>query len=367
MMTTLLNQIHHQRHPNKLYFTLLLLSYYFFMTSHSLSQQSAVPSPKGAKGAKGAKSNDSLVVLITCANKGIGYQIAKRLSEDSSVKCILGCRSLDKGEKAMASLLQQSSHKQNNIDLVQLDLHGECASTQHDANDNDNANDNDTILSHVNKHHQAAATYILEKYGKCDVLINNAAVCFNDPSLYGKVPHTPFHKQAEITINTNFFGTLSVTNAMLPLLHKSSSPRIINIASSAGRLTILPSQERRNAFASESLTMDQLKAFMNEFVTDAQDGVHAQKGWPNTGYGVSKVGIIALTKLLARQYPAFMVNSVDPGYCKTDQNNNQGVVPAERGAMTPSLLATTTQLGDASFFVSGEHFYEEQAISWMYR
>ena len=108
--------------------------------------------------------------------------------------------------------------------------------------------------------------------------------------------------------------------------------------------------------------MEELEGYMNEFISDVQkgSGKHAENGWPNTGYGVSKVGIIAMTKILSREYPQLMVNSVDPGYCATDQNNNQGFVPAERGAMTPFLLAT---LPDAQFF-SGLHWYEEQEIQW---
>jgi hypothetical protein len=53
-----------------------------------------------------------------------------------------------------------------------------------------------------------------------------------------------------------------------------------------------------------------------------------------------------------------MVNSVDPGYCKTDQNNNQGFIPAERGAITPFLLATVEQ------FFSSLHWFQEQEIEW---
>jgi len=130
---------------------------------------------------------------------------------------------------------------------------------------------------------KAAAKEIRDKYGSCDVLVNNAAVCFNDPTLYGKVPHTSFSKQADITIKTNFFGTLALTRAMSPLLEESSSPHIINIASSAGRLSILPSKERRSDFSSQDLQIDRLESYMKEFVADAQDGSHAAKKWPNTG------------------------------------------------------------------------------------
>ena len=73
---------------------------------------------------------------------------------------------------------------------------------------------------------------------------------------------------------------------------------------------------------------------------------------------MSKLAIIALTKVLARDEPRIMVNSVDPGYCATDQNANQGTITAERGARTPVWLATDASVG------SGKHFYEQREIAW---
>jgi len=278
------------------------------------------------------------IALITGSNKGIGLEIAKKLGaekmEDGKTNtfiCILGCRNEELGNNVSKELKEKGM----DVDFVKIDL------------END-----ETITS--------AVKYIENTYGHCDVLINNAAVCFNDPTLYGKVPHAPFDKQADITIRTNFFGTLHLTNAMIPLLEKSNyPPRIINIASSAGRLSILPSQTYRDAFSSKDLQMNDLENYMRSFVKSAKQGTHVEDGWPNTGYGVSKVGIIAMTRILARENSKFMVNSVDPGYCATDQNNNQGFISAERGAVTPFLLATL----QGQFF-SGMHWYQEQEIAW---
>merc|ERR1712129_61159 len=161
--------------------------------------------------------------------------------------------------------------------------------------------------------------------------------------------------------STNFFGTLAVTKEMLPLLRTSAIPRIINIASAAGRLR--GSQQKIDAFTSPSLTIAQLESLMGEFVSDAENGLHAQRGWPNTCYGVSKMGLIALTKVLAREEPQIMVNSVDPGFCATDQNQHQGYISAEQGAKTPALLAEL----QAEQTVTGKHFFEEREISWSYQ
>ena len=101
---------------------------------------------------------------------------------------------------------------------------------------------------------EAASRWVESEYGGVlDVLINNAAICYNDPTLYGKVGFTPFQNQAGITIRTNYFGTLHVIQSFLPLLKRSTSaPRIINIASAAGRLTILRSPKLVETFASSS-------------------------------------------------------------------------------------------------------------------
>jgi carbonyl reductase 1 len=139
---------------------------------------------------------------------------------------------------------------------------------------------------------------------------------------------------------------------------QSESPRIINIASAAGRLAILKSTELVQTFTSPQLQLSELESLLHQFVHDVEAGIHASKGWPNTCYGMSKLGIIAMTKIFARDYPTIMVNSVDPGYCATDQNNQQGVLPAARGAVTPCLLATEAT------FVTGKHFFQEQEIAW---
>jgi carbonyl reductase 1 len=250
----------------------------------------------------------------------------------------LGCRNEDLGRAAVEKLKSEGI---TDIEFIRIDLQ-----------------DLDSI-----KH---AVKQIEETYGRCDVLVNNAAVCYNDPTLYGTTSHTLFAEQADITVKTNFFGTLSLTKAILPLMEKSSeSPRIINIASSAGRLSILPSQDRRDAFSSDKLKMDDLESYMNDFIEAAKRGTHKEEGWPNTGYGVSKVGIIAMTKILARENSnnnnnKFMINSIDPGYCSTDQNNNQGFITAERGAITPYLLATI----EPKQQFTGKHWYQEKEIEW---
>ena len=272
------------------------------------------------------------IALITGGNKGIGKEIARKLGAVPMLKTIICSRSPEFGAAAVDELSAAG------CDVYCLPLYLTNPST---------------IL--------AARDHVEREFGRLDILVNNAAVCFNDPTLYGKVPHTPFQQQAALTIETNFFGTLSMTQAFMPLLKASSSPRIINVASSAGRLAILRSEERVAAFTSTDLQLTRLEEMMRTFVHDVEAGVHTQEGWPNTCYGMSKLGIIALTRMLAREEPEIMVNSVDPGYCATDQNMNQGFRSAGQGARTPVMLA----LRPEAQFLSGKHLYDEcREIEW---
>lgn len=125
--------------------------------------------------------------------------------------------------------------------------------------------------------------------------MNNAGVAFKaaDP--------TPFQQQAQPTLTTNYFGTLQITQKLLPLLEKSTkSPRIVNVASMAGKLNKLRSQELLKRFTSPTLTLDELSELMRSFIQDVQSGVHNEKGWPNSCYCTSKLGVIAMTKVMAR-------------------------------------------------------------------
>ena len=193
----------------------------------------------GGGGGNSGKSGSGRVALVSGANKGIGFEVAKGLASEGFTT-VLGCRNRKLGEAAAESLRGMGL---KDVSFELLDLTEE-------------------------KSWSDCAEAIKSKHGRLDVLCNNAAICFNDPTLFGKCEYTPFEGQAEITVRTNFFGTLGVTRACMPLLRESTSPRVINIASAAGRLSIIKSKEKATAVSSSDVRIDELETLMNRCVLE---------------------------------------------------------------------------------------------------
>ena len=130
--------------------------------------------------------------------------------------------------------------------------------------------------------------YISTSYGGLDVLINNAGMA------YKRASTVPFTKQAENTIRVNFTGTLNVTRALLPLVRPHG--RIVNVSSMTSKLSQV-SAPLQKEFSDPTLTEAQLVGMMRQFVEDVVAGCHQERGYSNTAYGTSKLGVTALTKV----------------------------------------------------------------------
>jgi len=276
------------------------------------------------------------IAVVTGANKGIGFEVVKKLCT-SGFKTILACRNEALGTAA-ANELKLLGH---DVEFRQLDI---------------------SDAGSINLFKEG----MLSNYGHIDILVNNAAIAFKaaDP--------TPPSLQARPTVSVNYYGTIRVTEALLPLLLKAASsninnsfkPRIVNVASLAGHLKILKSDELRAKFASESLSLSDLNGLMDKFVADAESSTlpaaMSEKGWPSSNYGTSKLGVIALTKVLARQFPQLLCNCCCPGYCATDMSSHKGTQSAADGAKTVAHAALLSD--DAS--TSGVFFENEQISTW---
>ena len=131
------------------------------------------------------------------------------------------------------------------------------------------------------------------------------------------------------------------------------------VASIAGHLRILKSTESLNQHLNPDLAMAELDDIMHAFMSDVQAGVHFANGWPGSNHGMTKLGVIKLAKILARDHSSIVVNSCCPGWCQTDMSSHSGPRTAEEGARTVFLLAT---MPSSSNCPSGE-FYENEAIS----
>eukprot|EP00658_Telonema_sp_P-2_P081641 TRINITY_DN8431_c0_g1_i1.p2 TRINITY_DN8431_c0_g1~~TRINITY_DN8431_c0_g1_i1.p2 ORF type:complete len:210 (+),score=58.32 TRINITY_DN8431_c0_g1_i1:294-923(+) len=168
-----------------------------------------------------------------------------------------------------------------------------------------------------------------ERFGSVRCLVNNAAIAFKaaDP--------TPFEGQTSPTLRINFFQTLKLTEAILPMMGDGS--RLVNVASMAGRLGQVCS-ELQQRFSDESLTLDGVRSLGAEFVAAVEDGNYVSRGWSKSNYGVSKLCLIAATKVLAREHPGMRVNCCCPGGCRTDMSSGGGNRSAEDGAKNAVML-----------------------------
>lgn len=174
---------------------------------------------------------------------------------------------------------------------------------------------------------ETAAKTVEEKFGKLDILVNNAGLLGGREQPATTVSLSLVREIFE----TNYFGVIAVTQAFLPLIHKSPAGRIVNMSSGLGSLT---------QHSDRTSTLYDTKLL---------------------GYNSSKTALNAFTVHLAYELKdtSIKVNSADPDSCKTDMGTDAATYTAEQGADTPVWLATLPEDGP-----TGGYFNARQPIPW---
>jgi NAD(P)-dependent dehydrogenase (short-subunit alcohol dehydrogenase family) len=238
------------------------------------------------------------IALITGANKGIGLETARQLGQQG-IAVLVGARDEVKGNQAAEELRKAG-----------LDAHG--------------------IVIDVNKADsiQKAAARIERDYGRLDILVNNAGVMIDDQK---KKPSEQSLDVWRKTFETNLFGLIATTQALLPLLRKSDGGRIVNLSSILGSINL-----------------------------------HATPGSPIydmklPAYNVSKSAVNAYTVQLAYELKdtTIKVNAAHPGWVKTDMGGEGATMDIPDGAKTSVALATIGTDGP-----NGAYMHMGETLPW---
>jgi NAD(P)-dependent dehydrogenase (short-subunit alcohol dehydrogenase family) len=235
-------------------------------------------------------AQEKKVALITGANRGLGLETAKQLGE-TGVTIVAGARSLSAAEETAAKL------KADGIDAYGIKL------------DVNSAEDR-----------AAAAKYIADKFGRLDILINNAGVALGR---FEKVTSQVKDEDLLAVFNTNLFSVVALTRELLPLIKKSPAGRIVNLSSILGSLTLH---------------------------ADPKSPIAASK---NFAYDASKSALNAYTIHLADELKdtPIKVNSAHPGWVKTEMGGSQAPMELPEGAKTSVALALLAPDGPSGRFI----------------
>ncbi len=240
--------------------------------------------------------SEQAIALVTGANKGIGYEIAAGLGA-LGWSVGVGARDEQRREAAVEKLQAAG------VDAfgVPLDVTDDASVT-------------------------AAAALLEERAGRLDVLVNNAGVTGGGP----QEPTTVDLATVRTAVETNVIGVIRVINAMLPLLRRSASPRIVNMSSSVGSLTL---QTTPGAFT----------------------------GPVAVAYSPSKTFLNAVTIQYAKELhdTNILINAACPGFVATDLNGFRGVRTPEQGAAIAIRLATLPDDGP-----TGRFFDDAGIVAW---
>lgn len=244
--------------------------------------------------------NQEKVALITGANRGIGFETAKKLGE-LGITVVLGVRNVTKSQVALDTLKSQGI----NADIV-----------HYDANDE--------------KTNEQVFAYLNDKYGKLDILVNNAGIILE--GIISKNSSSSVSQETlKDTFNTNLFAVISLTQKLLPLVKKSDAGRIVNISSILASLTL---------HSMENSPIDPAKAF---------------------AYNASKTALNAYTVHLASELKdsSIKVNAAHPGWVKTELGGTNAPMEVEDSYKTSVRLATLDDNGP-----TGGFFHEGDSLPW---
>ncbi|KAG9405319.1 hypothetical protein AC1031_004428 [Aphanomyces cochlioides] len=241
----------------------------------------------------------ALVYLVTGANKGIGYEVVRILSErlgDEGI-ILLGTRSLDNGKAALVKMKKTNAlFSYENVQLLPLDV----------------SNSNSI---------QAAAELVKTTFGSLHALINNAGISGESEG-------------ADACFNVNVFGVQEALATFHPIMVPNQSINVV-VASVVGAWTYAAlSPELQAIFADyTSLDVPALRALAYDWKA-SQDGKESLQPWPGVDktFGVyAKAMVLALARKFAHEHPDIKTVMVCPGYCATDINANSGPRSAAEG------------------------------------
>lgn len=250
--------------------------------------------------------SEKRIALITGANQGVGFQVAKELVA-SGVIVYVGSRDLARGETAVREIGSGAI-------AVQLDV---------------------TDQTSIN----AAAKQIETEFGRLDLLVNNAAISMVERNEVELRDYVSVYGTSTVSLDkvrkiweTNVFGQLAVYQAMLPLLRLSSDARIVNVGSGAGSLALNASQ----SFPSRKMFS------------------------PAYAGSKSAFHIVALCMMIEHENDGIKVNLVSPEFTSTALNNFHGTASLEDGSREVVRVALLGPDGPSGTFTK----WENQTIPW---
>jgi len=236
-----------------------------------------------------ATTND--IALITGANRGIGFEVARQLGKKGYV-VVIGARDARKGAQAVEKLIAEGI----NAHQLLIDI-----------------SDPTSVPKAVEEYSK--------QFGRLDVLVNNAGVLFE----FGNSPIPPSQISLQIitdTYNTNVVGTMNVTLSFLPLLRKSALPRIVNVSSIVGSLA------------------------------KSSDPTSLIYNFNFAAYASSKAAINAITVSFSKELSkeGFKINSVCPGPVNTEMGGPKAPRTPDQGAVQIVKMATVGKDGPTGTF-----------------
>ena len=239
------------------------------------------------------------IALITGANKGIGLETARQLAKVGDIHVFLAARDPERGAKAALELQSEGL----DVEALTLDVTDAASIT-------------------------AAAAHVGKKFGRLDILINNAGIAVQDGS---KAVSEQSMDTWRKTFDTNLFATIAVTQAFLPLLKKSPAGRIVNLSSILASLT--------------------LHSEPNSPIYD----------FKIPAYNVSKTAVNGWTVQLAYELrdTSIKVNAAHPGYVKTDMGGPSAPMEIVDGAKTSVALALIGPQGP-----NGAYIHLGERLPW---
>ncbi|GBP61764.1 Carbonyl reductase 1 [Eumeta japonica] len=157
--------------------------------------------------------------------------------------------------------------------------------------------------------------------------------------------HPPKVYQTDQTLIVNFFSLVDFCETISPLMRNGGC--IVNVSSSSGHLSRIPSQRLRERLKDENLSLDELKVLMQGYLLAVKHSRDVEDGWGESPYVVSKVGVNAYTFILHRRLAPrdIRVNCVHPGYIRTDMTKGEGNVLPEQGADVVVQVALSDSRG----------------------